>query len=257
MRDRMSGAVAPEHAPPPVQPTRSGRAWRRQTGRAPDGAVVAVSGVGALSGDWFWSLRATSPRASVGLTVGAAGYLGLRAAEFPTPVEAVTYRGRELALRSGGTAAEPRWLAGLRGARHDLMCAGPGAPPRLADLVALLADLDPADAPGGLVLRTRGDTRLWGVCGRQYVAGVGTLTVYPRAEAAGLVPATPGKAVAHGRLWTTTAGFAPGTGGYFVHAGPTAVAMVRDERGIEADASDASVADLLESLRVDWAGAPS
>ncbi|GGJ95401.1 hypothetical protein GCM10010123_26480 [Pilimelia anulata] len=212
---------------------------------------------GALPDDWFWTLRVTAPHAAVGLTVGAAGYLARRAGEFPQRAEAVTFRGQQVALSTGGTAAEPRWLAGLAGPHHDLMVAGAGPTPRLADVLALLDDLRPADHPDGLVLRPVPAVRLWGLSGRRYVAGVGTVTVYPRAEAAGLVPEQRGKAVAHGEVWATTAGFAPGTGGYFVHAGENAVAMVRDERGVEPDATDAAVADLLGSLRLDWAEVPA
>ncbi|HEX5740444.1 MAG TPA: hypothetical protein VFY17_02680 [Pilimelia sp.] len=221
--------------------------------RAPDGRRVTVAAVAsAPPDDWFWSLRITGPAASAGVTVGRAGYAALRSADFPVAAESLTYRGEALVLRTGGPPLDRRWCAALAGPYRDLMVAGTGPAPRLADVVSLLDEVRPRQFLDALVLDPLPGVRLWGLCGRCYVPGVGTLTTYPRDEAAGLVPAVAGKPVSGGRLWYTDAGFAPGGGGYFLHAAETAVTMVRDERGVEPDASDAAVADLLDSLHVEW-----
>lgn len=167
--------------------------------------------------------------------------------------EKITYRGQPLTVAL--TADGEGWFVGWEGRHRDLMTGGTGAPPALSDLIALLDQLNIGESPEGLVFRPLAGSgiTLWGLSGKQFVPGAGSVTIYPKKDAAKLIPAAPGKQVAGGEVWAKSLETPEGPRGrVFLHAGDTGVAIVRDDRDTGLQGTDEGLEDLLGSLQVRW-----
>lgn len=203
-----------------------------------------------LTQDWFWGFRVISGAMATGLSVGRRGYVDyLHKARFTSKVEEIRYKGGR--LLSARRSAE-RWFIGWTGPHHDLMMGGTGPVMKLSDAVALLDSFGITDNADAMTFRPAGGAALSSVTGTQYVKGVGSVTMLPRARAAGMLPTTPGKPVDFGQLWQVTEGFPAGKGSMFVHASQSGVSFVRDERGVAGDANDRAVEAFLRSLDTRW-----
>jgi hypothetical protein len=221
----------------------------------PDGQRITFGGKAELiTDDWFWSLRVTSRTVSIGIDVGRNGYVQRNITrERLTVTQRITYRGRPLTVARN--ADDEGWFAGWEGRHRDLMTGGTGTSPALADLVSLLDLLNIDESPEGMVFRPLpgSGVTLWGLSGKQFVRGAGSVTVYPKSEAAKLLPAAPGLRVSGGEVWSKSLEVGGASRGrVFLHASDTGVAIVRDDRDADLKVTDEGLEDLLGSLQVRW-----
>ncbi|HEX8630748.1 MAG TPA: hypothetical protein VF755_21525 [Catenuloplanes sp.] len=222
---------------------------------APDGQRITFGGVAeSITDDWFWSVRVTGRTMSIGITIGRRSYVQRAITrEQLTVTQQITYRGQPLTVAA--TADGEGWFIGWEGLHRDLMTGGAGAPPSLQSVVEMLDVLNIAESPDGLVLRplAGSGTVLWGMSGKQFVPGAGSVTIYPKRESSALVPTEPGLKVGSGEVWSKSLQVdGASRGRVFLHAGDTGVAIVRDDRDADLKVTDEGLEDLLGSLQVRW-----
>ena len=232
---------------------------QKHTAIAPDGRRVTVECRADLQDGWFWQARMTSKTLAIGVSVAHAGYADSSIDEngYET-THTVTYHGHP--LRIAVSPLGEGFVVAWRSKHHSVVFGGAGPAPRPADIVALLDQFSILDGRDGLVLRPLPGTDIvmWNLYGVKFTAA-GMLTVYPRDEAAGLVPESPGLAVGSGTVWKKTldSGTASKALAKYVHVGADAVAMLNDDLGRDPDVTEAGQEALLESLVVTWTKARS
>ncbi|MFG1673133.1 hypothetical protein [Micromonospora sp. NPDC049282] len=228
---------------------------RTQSALAPDGRRWTIScACESLQEEWFWHARLTSKSFAISVAIGHRDYAaGAVEAGGYQVRERLTYRSHPLIL-----AVSPEgegYLVTWESRHHSLVFGGPGAPPRLADVILLLDQLRMQDSADGLRLRPSAgsDVVMWGLFGVKF-SDAGMVTMYPRNEATGLVPDQPGLAVAAGQLWRKTISSPTGEPGQskFILAGDNTVAVVDDDLGRDRTVTRSGQETLLATLAVRW-----
>lgn len=229
----------------------------KQTHRAiaPNGDAVTLSCVTeTMQDDWFWHARMTSKTLAIGVSVGTHEYAeyGIAHNDY-TVTQTVQYRGRPLLV-----AVSPDrlgWQVVWNGPYHSMIFGGAGSAPALRAIVELLDQITLKDSPAGLEIKPQpgSDIVMWSLYGVKFTDS-GMVTIYPRDDAAALIPKQEGLAVAQGTVWKKTVDAADGKAslGKYLHAGTEAVAMINDDLGRNPDVTADGQEQLLATLDIRW-----